>query len=444
MTLSRRQFLATTGTLAAASLAPSRLLAAVKRHTPPPPRLDDWAAVRAQFRLDPAQLHFASFYLASHPTPVRDAIDGFRRALDANPYLMVEHSMFTSEAASLQVKVCEAAADYIGGRREEVAVTGNTTTGLALVYHGLQLRPGDEVLTTEHDHYSHLESIRLATERAGATMRQVALFDDPAQASIGTIVERLRAAIRPATRALGITWVHSSSGVRLPLRDIAGAVREANRGRDEKDAVLLIVDGVHGLGAVDERPADTGIDFFCAGTHKWIFAPRGTGIVWGTPAAWARLRPTIPTFSSLELFQAWLKGERVTGPTQAWHVAPGGFAAYEHQWGAVAAFQFHQRLGRARVAARIRDLNDQCKDGLARMPRVRLRTPRDSALSAGLTCFEVAGKSPDEVVKRLLERKIVASTSPYRVAYARLAPSLVNSRDEVERALAAVRAIAAA
>ncbi len=442
MSPSRRQFLAASGALAAASLAPGRLLAAVRRHTPAPPKLSDWEAVRAQFRLDPEHLHFASFYLASHPTAVRDAVDGFRRALDAEPYLMVERSMFTSEAASLQVQVCEAAADYIGGKREDIAVTGNTTTGLALVYHGLVLKPGDEVLTTEHDHYSHLESIRLATERAGASMRQIALFDDPAQASSGTIVERLRAAIRPATRAVGITWVHSSSGVRLPLRDIAGAVREANRGRDEKDAVLLVVDGVHGLGAVDERPADTGIDFFCAGTHKWIFAPRGTGIVWGTPQAWARLRPTIPTFSSLEVFDTWLKGEKLSGPTRAWHVSPGGFAAYEHQWGAVAAFRFHEQLGRARVAARIRDLNDQCKDGLARIPKVRLRTPRDPALSAGLTCFEVAGQAPDGVVKRLLERKIVASTSPYRVAYARLAPSLVNSRDEVERALAAVRAIA--
>ena len=78
------------------------------------------------------------------------------------------------------------------------------------------------------------------------------------------------------------------------------------------------------------------------------------------------------------------------------------------------------------------------------MAKVRLRTPRDPALSAGLTCFEVDGVSPVDVVKRLLERKIVASTTPYRVSYARLAPSLVNSLEEVEAALKAVRAIAAA
>ena len=69
-------------------------------------------------------------------------------------------------------------------------------------------------------------------------------------------------------------------------------------------------------------------------------------------------------------------------------------------------------------------------------------TPRDPALSAGLVAFEVEGVKPDDVVARLLDRRIVASASPYRVSYARLAPSLVNSPEEVETALAAVRAIA--
>src|SRR6267142_4486043 len=81
MDLDRRQFLVTGGLLAAAALAPSRLLAAVERHTPPMPDLSRWPDVRAQFSLAPGLLHFSSFYLASHPRPVRDAVDAFRRAL---------------------------------------------------------------------------------------------------------------------------------------------------------------------------------------------------------------------------------------------------------------------------------------------------------------------------------------------------------------------------
>jgi selenocysteine lyase/cysteine desulfurase len=73
---------------------------------------------------------------------------------------------------------------------------------------------------------------------------------------------------------------------------------------------------------------------------------------------------------------------------------------------------------------------------------VTLHTPRDPALAAGICCFEVAGVSPEDVVKRLLERRVVASTSPYKPSYARLSASLVNTPEEVETALRATREIA--
>ena len=106
------------------------------------------------------------------------------------------------------------------------------------------------------------------------------------------------------------------------------------------------------------------------------------------------------------------------------------------------AFEFHSRIGRTRIADRIAALNTQCKDGLAKIPGVKVLTPRDPALSAGIICFEVAGQSASETVHKLHARKIVASTSPYKITKARLAPSLVNDEREVEAALRAVREIA--
>jgi selenocysteine lyase/cysteine desulfurase len=441
MDLGRRQFLVTGGLLAATALAPSRLLAAVERHTPPMPDLSRWPDVRAQFSLVPGLLHFSSFYLASHPRPVRDAVDAFRRALDENPLHTVEHGMFEGPNQNLQVAVCREIAPYLGANPDEIALTGNTTMGLALVYHGLPLKAGDEILTTTHDHFVHHESIRLAAERRGVTVRRIPLFTSSARAATDEIVQRVEAGIRPATRVLGVTWVHSSTGVRLPIRAIADAVARANRGRDETRRVRLVVDGVHGLGALDENVADLGGDYFCAGTHKWMFAPRGTGIVWARAENWARLRPTVPTFSRLEAFEAWKEGKRPPITTAA-DVSPGGFHAYEHQWAMGAAFRFHRQIGRARVAGRIRELNDALKVGLAGMPNVTLHTPRDPALSAGIACFEVRGSEPERVVQKLLDRKVVASTSPYRVSYARLSASLVNTPAEVESALRAVRDVA--
>jgi len=442
--LDRRQFLVTSAAAAAAALVPGRLLAAVQRNSTPLPSLSTWPSVRAQFALEPGYLHFSSFFLVSHPRPVRDAIEAYRRALDRDPYLEIEQRMLPTNPNNIQLQIRGDLAGYLGVQRDEIAITPNTTTSLALAYAGLPLKRGDEILTTTHDHFSHHESIRFAVEKAGATWRRVPLYDRGAETSVAQVVERLRKAIRPTTRAIGATWVHSSTGVRLPIRAMADVVREANRGRNAKDHILFIVDGVHGLGAVEEPVGELGCDFFAAGTHKWMFAPRGTGILWGRADRWPRLRPTIPSFYSLPAWEAWFKNETPSHPTNAYDMSPGGFIAYEHQWAMGAAFKFHETIGRARVAGRIRELNDRCKAGLAAMRKVTLHTPRDPQLSAGVVSFEVAGVSPEEVVKRLLERKIVASTTPYHVSYARLAPSLVNDPREVDAALKAVGEIAAA
>jgi selenocysteine lyase/cysteine desulfurase len=443
MDVNRRTFLATAGAATAAALAPGRLLAAVQKHTPPAPDLSNWAAVKAAFPLAHDKANFAGFYIASHPKPVNDAIQAFRRAIDENPFLQVEQRMFTSETENALYEVCRVAAKYMGAQPGEIALTQNTTTGLALVYHGLPLAPGDEILVTEHDHYVHHEAVRTAALRAGATTRRVALYDDPSQTTTDDVVARIEKAIKPETRVLGVTWVHSSTGVRLPIRAIAFLVGQVNAQRDAKRQLLFVVDGVHGFGCTDESVAELGCDFFSAGTHKWIFAPRGTGVLWGRADRWPLIRPTIPSFANLSVYEAWMKGE-TPGPTTASMVTPGGFQAYEHQWAMSAAFEMHAKMGRARVATRIRALNDQLKQGLAAMKQVKLHTPMAADVSAGLNAFEVTGLKPEQVVAKLLEKNIVASTSPYRVTYARLSAGLINDEQEVDAALRAVRGLAGA
>ena len=436
MALTRRSFLTAPTALAATSLLPSGFMAALAAQAQPAPDLSTWEGVRSQFVLDPAYLHFASFFIASHPAPVRAAIEDYRKAIDINPFHVIEHGLFEGDESNVPLQVQTEIADYLGGRAQDVCLTGNTTTGLALVYHGLPLQPGDEVLCTTHDHFSHHESIRLATERAGATMRMIPLFTDAATATTESLIDALLAGIGPKTRVVGLTWVHSSSGIRLPIRELSAALR-ARAGAP----LLLVVDGVHGIGSTDETIATMGCDYFCAGTHKWMFAPRGTGLIWANAENWARLRPLIPSFSDLDQYTAWEDQTKLVSPNNANRMSPGGFHAYEHQWATAAAFRMHKQMGRVRVAARIRSLNDQCKAGLSQNPKVKIHTPKSGDLSAGLVSFEVEGIKPDDVVKQLLAKNIIASTSPYAITYARLAPSLVNTPDEVDRAVRAVREI---
>jgi len=439
MPLTRRDFLIS-GSLSLAAGAFSPLVAQAEKNKPSAPvDLKDWESVRREFELAPDYVHLALFFLASHPRPVRQAIDQYREKIDANPFIAVDSAIFEPADENIPLQVCRTIANYIGGDPQEIALTQNTTTGLALLYHGLPLREGDEILTTTHDHYVHHESIRLATGRCGATWRKIPLFDSYNSISPDEIAHRIRKAIGPKTRAVGVTWVHSSSGVRLPIARIAESVADANRDREENDQVLLIVDGVHGLGVEDPKITALGCDAFAAGTHKWMFGPRGTGFVWAKPAVWQKMRPVIPSFFSLEPYEAWEQEHPPQTRARAAWFSPGGFQAFEHYFALPAAVRFHQNIGPARITARIHELNAQMKEGLVRMPNIQLYTPRDENLAAGIVCFDVKGMTPQQAVKRLLDQHIVASTTPYRLSYARLACSVVNTSKEVDTVLGAIR-----
>jgi selenocysteine lyase/cysteine desulfurase len=312
-----------------------------------------------------------------------------------------------------------------------------------MAYHGLRIRADQEIVTTEHDHMVHHESIRYACDRSGARVRHVALWDRPAAAEAGEIVRRLERAIGPKTRALGVTWVYSSTGARLPIPAIAEAVARANRGRAEADRCLLIVDGVHGFGNQDVDVAKLGADLFATATHKWFHGPRGTGLLWGKAEVWPQLRPTVPSFDPLAIgpWEAWME-RRALGATEASWVSPGGFLPYENFFALPEAVSFFDEVGRDRIAARIAELNGALRDGLAAIPGVTLHTPRDPQLAAGINCFEVRGVAARAVQDRLAEKRVRATASPYAVSYARLSAGIMNSPADVERALAAVGELA--
>jgi selenocysteine lyase/cysteine desulfurase len=415
--------------MAATAVAPRALAAdaAVDPHS--------WASVRAQFALDPVATNFATFLLAPHPRPVREAIARYARQLDrdAKRYLDRQEDMGVAEQ-----RVRTAAARYLDVDADELALTGSTTMGLALLYGGLILGQDDEVVTTTHDFFSTHESLRLRALRTGARVRKIRLYQNARTASVDEIVSKAHDAITPSTRALAVTWVHSSTGVKLPIRAIADALRS----RD----VLLCVDGVHGFGVEAATPAELGCDFLVSGCHKWLFGPRGTGLIWGHADAWQAVTPTIPTFDG-RAFRPWLEGvppppTGIPDLPRAAAMTPGGFHSFEHRWALADAFVFRRKIGRARAAARTHALAQRLKAGLADVKRVRLVTPQSSALSAGLIMFEVDGEEPFAFVDRLYARKrIVASVTPYSARYVRLGPSILNTPAEVDQVVRAVASV---
>ena len=395
-----------------------------------------WAGVRAQFVLDPELRHFSAFYLASHPRPVREAIERHRQGLDADPAGYLHENQI-----GLEGKVVQAAASYLGARPEDFALTDSTTMGLGLLYGGLEVGPGQEVLTTEHDFYSTHESLRLRGERDGVKVRRVRLYDEPSQASEDEIVSRLAVAVRPETRIVAITWVHSGTGVKLPVAAIASALADRRQG-DASERLLLCVDAVHALGAEEMSLDDLGADFVVSGCHKWLFGPRGTGIVWGTDDAWAACTATIPSFTDNQELFGWIESRPPSKPTNALTMTPGGFHSFEHRWALAEAFDFQRTVGMEAVAKRTRELAGKLKQGLASMSGVTLHTPNEEAVSAGLVTFEVDGQRPDRVVDALGEKGIIATVTPYAAEYVRLGTTVLVSEDDVDVALREIAAIA--
>lgn len=378
-----------------------------------------WKNVRSYFNLDPNYIHVAGLLIATHPLPVHNAIEEYRSALNENPAVYVQENNPRLAAA-----VRQAAANYMGTQPNDIAITDSTTMGTGLVINGLQIRPDQEMLISESDYYSTRESLRYKAARTGATIQTISLFQDLNDVSEAEIVDSVINAIRPQTRLVAATWVHSSTGLKVPVRQIGDKLTEINSNREEIDRIIFFVDGVHGFGVENVSMNDLNCDFFSAGTHKWMFAPRGTGIIWGNPRSQAAVTPTIPTFSR--------------GAGWGGLMSPGGYKPFEHLWAMAQAFEFHQQLGKAQITEHIHKLSQQLKAGLAKMSHVILYTPMSQNLSAGIVCFDINGMTPGQVVEQLLQRNIIATKTPYSPSHARLTPGIYNTPEQMEQVLRAV------
>src|SRR5258707_9001429 len=351
----RRGFLARAAMLGVAQLLPGcRAHQRTEEGAATAADLSEWEGVRRQFPLDPAWIHMSMFFMTSHPAPVRSAIEEHRRGIDATPFEYIEDNIGRCERA-----VRAAAAAYFACAPDDFAMTDSTTMGLGTFYGGLNLREGQEILSTSHDHPATNRALDLRAARTGAVVPRIPLYQRARDAHPDQMAAALAREIRPQTRIVAVTWVHSGTGVKTPIARFAHAVAAANRGRDEKDRAILCVDGVHGFGVEDETAASLACDVFIAGCHKWIFGPRGTGLVRANAAGWSVSHPTIPSFDGI-----WRPPPYERMPSAAM-MTPGGFHSFEHRWALEPAFRFHLAIGKARIARRIHELNEQCRRGLA-------------------------------------------------------------------------------
>ncbi|WP_193076024.1 aminotransferase class V-fold PLP-dependent enzyme [Pseudomonas sp. FME51] len=415
----RRTFLKHTGLLAA-SLPFAGLTNNGLASTTLPSGADKWSAFRQLFDVDEGYIHLANFLIAPHPRPVREAIEAYRAELDANPGLMMDYD--SQITWNNEHNVRSWAARYLEVEPGQIALTGSTTQGLALVYGGVHIAPGQEILTSTHEHSSCYAALRFRSQGDGTPVRHIPLFENPHLVSTDEVLGSLQRELRSNTRVIGMTWVHSGSGVKLPIGEIGQWIREQNRSRNEEDQILFVVDGVHGFGVEDVSFSELNCDFLVAGTHKWLFGPRGTGVICSASQELQNISPTQATFSPSDNFGTIM--------------SPGGYHAFEHRWALANAFELQLQLGKADIQQRIHSLNSYCKQRLQELPNVELVTPLSPELSAGFSFFRIAGQDQEEVGAYLINNRVIVD-SVHRDAgpVVRLAPGLLNNETEIDRVI---------
>ncbi|QXH43769.1 MULTISPECIES: pyoverdine-tailoring periplasmic protein PvdN [Pseudomonas] len=416
----RRTFLKQAGLLAAAMPLGNLALASTQAARPPATSTSTWNQLRQLFDLDPDYIHLSNFLITSHPRPVREAIEKYRAVLDRNPALAMDYD--TEYTWQREAQVRESVGRYLQIKPTQIALTGSTTEGLAMLYGGIHVRPGQEILTTVHEHYSTRNVLKYRTQREGTQVRTIELFKSPHHMSTDEVLGNIERNIRPNTRVLGMTWVQSGSGVKLPIGEIGQLVERHNRNRNEHERILYCVDGVHGLGVEDISFADLNCDFFVAGTHKWMFGPRGTGIFCARSEKLEHLTPITATFSENKDF--------------ATIMTPGGYHSFEHRWAVDQAFELHMQLGKANIQSRIHELNSYLKQRLLEYPGIELVTPLSPEHSAGFTFFRGKNLDTDATAAWLIKNRVLVD-AVYRDAgpVVRMAPGLLNSEEDIDRTI---------
>ncbi len=294
---------------------------------------------------------------------------------------------------------------------EEMAITRNASEGLEAVQLGLDLKPGDEVLTTTHDYPRMLTTWRQRERRDGIVLKTISFpFPPP---SLDALAECFERAVTPRTKVILVCHMTNLTGQVFPVKRICRMARE--RG------IETIVDGAHAFAHFPFKHEDLDCDYYGTSLHKWLFAPHGTGFlyvrrskigkVWPLMAAEKRQDEDIRKFEEI-----------------------GTHPAANHN--AIAeALVFHAGIGAERKAERLRYLRDRWMKRLAASPRVRIHTSFDPAMSCAIGNVQIEGVDTEKLGKHLFDtrRIIVVPIKHPEFEGLRVTPCVYTTPDEVDQ-----------
>jgi isopenicillin-N epimerase len=369
-----------------------------------------WAALRNQYLIPKDEVYLNNGTVGSSPYPVLKAV--FEAFLETEQMAQADPENYPIWGYEPYVSYRDSLARFIGATRDQVALTRNATESNSYIANGLDLRAGDEVLISDQEHPGGEQPWNLRAKRYGIVVKKFEIPKPPKNSA--EILNRVNDALTPHTRIIFVSHIATTTGVVMPVKEIAALARSKG--------IISSFDGAHVTGMMRLNLQEIGCDLYTSSPHKWLQAPKGTGYLYlRDEAIMNKIWNTIATHGWDE---PQLKAERFQ------HI---GSSNVPMLAGLQAALDFANWIGLERIEKRHRQLADYIHAEMLKRGVESLTSP-DPALRCGIVTVNVPPKKmPDLEYALWKQHKIrIRGGAPHKI---RLSTPYYLQKNDIQRFL---------
>ena len=418
--------------------------------TRPGLREASWERIRDIFALTPNSIHLNTGTIGVMPHEVLDTVDRVTREWTGGLMDVYPPGMYAGHRADI--------ARSYGVDQDELVISHNATEGMARIIHGLDLREGDEVVTTTHECYSVLSNFNLLRNRYGITVKALT---PPTGHHVDAdeVVALFEEAITPRTKVLAFAAITLFTGTKLPVRRLCELA--------QRHGITTVVDGALVPGMLDADFRAMGMDFMACSGSKFQCGPLGTGLLYvrnkvteHNPTPLPEFWPIISTWYPMQGSPPPRTRTAVESDNMADYLQSAGSASIARGAALAKACEIWDEIGRDRIEARITELAEHARGRLVeRFGEPALYSPSsDPALRSPLIAFHPFRRAEDawnvKKVHRYTQRleqehriwvrwtEFDVRDSPHQHYAARITTHIFNDHDEIDRAVDAMGRLA--
>src|SRR6266700_438249 len=367
---------------------------------------DFWATIQNSFTVTRGIINLNNGGVSPSPRIVTEALVRYIwEQEDATAYTMWQ--ILEPQSETIRTGLAE----LFGCDREEIAITRNASESLETLLLGLDLKSGDEVLTTTQDYGRMLTTIRQREQREGIRLNLIKIPIPPK--NIDEITAAFQRAMTPRTRLIQIAHQVNITGQITPVKAVCEMARA--------HGVETIVDGAHSFAQFYFKQPDLNCDYFGTSLHKWLYAPKGTGLLY---VKRDKIAKVWPLFAAEEKQRSDIRKFEEIGT----HSAAPKLAIGE-------ALLFHNGIGGKRKEARLRYLSRYWMNRLKDVPKIRFNTSFEPNQSCAIANVHIDGTNPEAIGKYLFDKHHIFVTPIIHEEFQglRITPNVYTTLGELDR-----------